>query len=307
MRKGIEMLDVFLGALTLVAGVYLARRNVRRGRGDRAGALRVALFVFASTFIGYLFRADHVSAFVEEWDLLERGLAFGALGGIQVWLMYLALEPYVRRRWPHALISWRRLLAGRVRDPMVGRDLLIGTVGGLVVAVLRLLTVEAPKWFGAVELRPLGITLSPLIGTRHLVYVWFRSQIEAMFIAFTMLFLLFVLYVVLRRRVLAIAGLGIVIAVLINARGEAPGVEIAFGALMAVLAVTVLIRFGLLSMVAAIFVDIVIYATPITLDPSAWYFGRSLGVLIVLLAITVYGFYTSLGGKPLFIAPALED
>jgi hypothetical protein len=76
---------------------------------------------------------------------------------------------------------------------------------------------------------------------------------------------------------------------------------------MAVVGVMLLTRFGLLSGVAATFVDIVIYATPITLDPSAWYFGRSLGVLIVLLAITVYGFYTSLGGKPLFIAPALED
>jgi len=306
LRKAVEIVWVFLGALSLVGSVYLARRNVRRGRGDRVGAPRLAFFVFSTMFIGYLFRADHVSAFVEEWNLLERGLAFAALAGIEVWLLYLALEPYVRRRWPHALISWRRLLAGRVRDPMVGRDLLIGTVGGLVIALLRLLTVEAPKWFGGAELRPLGTTLSPLIGTRHLVYIWFVSQIAAMFIGFTMLFLLFVLYVVLRRRVLAMVGLAIVIAVVINGRGEAPGVELAFGALMAVLGVT-LIRFGLLSGVAAAFVDVVITASPITLDPSAWYFGRSLGVLIALLAITVYGFYTSLGGKPLFVAPALED
>ena len=49
-----------------------------------------------------------------------------------LWAAYLALEPYVRRRWPEALIGWNRMLAGRWKDPRVGRDvLLLGLMVGL--------------------------------------------------------------------------------------------------------------------------------------------------------------------------------
>ena len=39
-----------------------------------------------------------------------------------LWLLYLALEPYVRRFWPATLVSWSRLMARQWRDPLVGRD-----------------------------------------------------------------------------------------------------------------------------------------------------------------------------------------
>jgi hypothetical protein len=39
--------------------------------------------------------------------------------------MYMALEPVVRRRWPEVLVSWSRLLAGRLRDPLVGSHILM--------------------------------------------------------------------------------------------------------------------------------------------------------------------------------------
>jgi serine/threonine-protein kinase len=50
------------------------------------------------------------------------------------WVSYLALEPVVRRRWPDTLVSWTRLLRGRVLDPLVGRDVLVGVMGGIVNA-----------------------------------------------------------------------------------------------------------------------------------------------------------------------------
>ncbi len=57
----------------------------------------------------------------------EITLLFGVIGWALVWggftwLMYVSLEPYVRRVWPRTLISWTRLLSGYVRDPLVGRD-----------------------------------------------------------------------------------------------------------------------------------------------------------------------------------------
>ena len=57
------------------------------------------------------------------------GLAL--LWGGFTWLIYIGLEPYVRRVWPRTLISWTRLLSGQVRDPLVGRDVLIGMLVGV--------------------------------------------------------------------------------------------------------------------------------------------------------------------------------
>ena len=52
-----------------------------------------------------------------------------------MWVLYLALEPYVRRYWPQAMISWTRALGGRWRDPLVGRDVLYGVVLGVLSAI----------------------------------------------------------------------------------------------------------------------------------------------------------------------------
>ena len=54
---------------------------------------------------------------------------------VALWLLYLALEPIVRRRWPDSLVSWTRLLRGRVLDPLVGRDVLLGVLGGIALAL----------------------------------------------------------------------------------------------------------------------------------------------------------------------------
>ncbi|HEU0106769.1 MAG TPA: serine/threonine-protein kinase, partial [Vicinamibacteria bacterium] len=130
---------VWLLALAMpLGGVLLARHNLRLGRVDRKGAFRVALFVFVSYTLARLFRADHVAAFGDELWILIKILAYPAFWAAQVWLLYTALEPYVRRRWPHMLISWKRLLGGAFDDPMVGRDVLLGAVVGMVLIVLFL-------------------------------------------------------------------------------------------------------------------------------------------------------------------------
>ena len=63
----------------------------------------------------------------------------------RVWLLYLALEPYVRKFWPTTLISWSRCVAGNVLDPQVGRDVLIGvSVAAIVLLVGRLEDARSP-------------------------------------------------------------------------------------------------------------------------------------------------------------------
>lgn len=112
----------------LVAGVFMARRNRRLGRGDRRGAFRVAAFAFSCLMLYWLFRTPHAASPPAEWALLAEGLGRALYPAAVLWVLYMALEPYVRRRWPRTLLSWTRVLAGRFRDPLVGRDLMAGAL-----------------------------------------------------------------------------------------------------------------------------------------------------------------------------------
>ena len=63
-------------------------------------------------------------------------LAIGLLAATVVWVLYMALEPYLRRRLPQSLISWTRILSGEFRDPLVAGHILAGAalgVGGCVL------------------------------------------------------------------------------------------------------------------------------------------------------------------------------
>jgi hypothetical protein len=118
----------------------LAWRNVNLRRGDRRGAFRIGLLLFVAHFSGWLARASHVA------DITEASLVFAAIPlagffAFGFWTIYLAFEPYVRRRWPHTLVSWTRLIAGKLTDPVVASHLLTGAAAGATMATLSMLVV----------------------------------------------------------------------------------------------------------------------------------------------------------------------
>ena len=125
----------------------LARRNLRLGRGDRSGAFRLAAFVFAAWTVAWLFGAHHVPNFAE-FGLFMEFLVWGLGWSCFIWALYIALEPYVRRRWPATLVSWSRLLAGGFRDPLVGRDVLVGCLSGASSTAFGRLVWFVPSWLG---------------------------------------------------------------------------------------------------------------------------------------------------------------
>jgi serine/threonine-protein kinase len=132
-RTGVgELIGVVLLLVILGGAAFLARRNLRLGRVDRTGALRVAGLLFLAMLLNWLALAHHVASMSEVGQLFLRAIPLGLLSGGSGWLMYVAVEPYVRRHWPQTLISWSRLLAGRFRDPLVGRDVLVGSATALV-------------------------------------------------------------------------------------------------------------------------------------------------------------------------------
>ncbi|MGA2689687.1 MAG: hypothetical protein ABSE85_16620, partial [Candidatus Korobacteraceae bacterium] len=46
---------------------------------------------------------------------------------------------------------------------------------------------------------------------------------------------------------------------------------------------------------------------PLTTQGSAWYAGISLTGILLMAAMALYGFYTSLGGRPVFGGAVLEE
>jgi serine/threonine-protein kinase len=279
-----------------LGGVLLARRNLRLGRVDRTGAVRVALFVFVAYALARLFRASHVTAFGEEIWILIRILALPAFWAMMIWLLYTALEPYTRRRWPQALISWKRALSGQLRDPLVGRDVLIGAAAGASTALLFVLTRLTPGWLGLPPLEPQpflkGATLS---GFSDVAFRLFVNQFSSVLYAMVFLFMLVLLRLLLRSNLLAVVAWCLLVGSPLV--GEQVGMEWAGGLVRALVYFVVLTRGGLLALAVALYVEFNMHESPLTLDPSLWYSTRSIPVFLVLVGLAVYGFHTSLAGK----------
>jgi hypothetical protein len=276
---------LFFLVLVVPAGsVLLARRNLRLGRGDRRGAFRVALAVFLLYSLARLFRASHVSAFSEEVWILIKVFAYPSFWSLQVWLLYVALEPFARRRWPRTLISWKRLLSGRIRDPLVGRDILVGAaVGTLSAVLLRLAWLRSsPQPYGKSWI---------MVSLRYYWFEAFVNAFSAVLYGMAFLFLLVLLRIVLRKEWLALAGLCLLLA------GPVAGETLFFGVLRALALVLVLRRGGLLALTSALFFFFCGAEVPLTEKVSAWYAPGAFFVFGIGALVALYAFHTSLAGQ----------
>ncbi|MDX1389961.1 MAG: hypothetical protein R3344_12270, partial [Acidobacteriota bacterium] len=133
LRRIGDLLETLVFVAVLVGAGILALRNVRLGRGDRKTALRFALYLGAVRLL-WLVAAHHIAG--DEESIVRAHLAWSLYRVGLVYVFYLALEPYARRLWPRMLVSWVRIMNGRFRDPLVGRDLLVGTLYGLGFTIL---------------------------------------------------------------------------------------------------------------------------------------------------------------------------
>jgi len=290
---------VVLALAVPFGAVLIARRNMRLGRGDRAGAFVVALFVYCTYAAARLFQADHVARFGQELWLLIKVLAYPAFWAGLVWLLYMALEPYARRRWPHMLIAWKRLLGGRLRDPLVGRDVLLGCALGVATFASYGLTWVAPALFDdPVPTPDTNISGPTLTAMRHTLFRLLVNQYGAVLYGLMFLFILVLLRMLLRNGILA----GLVWAVIVAGPmpQEDPKIAWIAGGVRALVYFVALTRGGLLRLVVTLFCLFNLVEAPLTLDLSAWYLSRSLPPLLAILALAVYGFHVAIAGKPAF-------
>lgn len=291
--------------LTIGGGLLaalMAWRNLRLGRGDRQGALRLASVAFVADFLEFVLRAHFVSSSWSFFLLIEAISQALWIGGL-LWLAYIALEPVVRRMWPRSLIAWTRLLSGRWRDPLVGRDVLIGLLVGLGYDLVFAASNEIEVRLGG--LLNTAAKLDVLLGFSKALSVTFNRVQDGLLGAFLFFLLFFVLRIITRREWLA--GIAFVLF-FVGLRGltathpmvDIPTLSIVYGVIVFMLA-----RCGLLALVITIFICDLVPELAFTTDFSAWYGNGSLVLVLLIGGLAIFAFRKSLGAQR--IAAALLE
>jgi hypothetical protein len=225
------------------------------------------------------------------------------LSAAWVWTVYLAMEPYVRRHWPQAIISWSRLLAGRLRDPLLGRDLLTGVILGLAWCVIVELSLLAVARLGAAPI--LGRT-EYLRGGRHILGAWLGQAVSSVQATLLFFFVLFLFRVLLRRPWLAATAFVAVFATARVLENEFAAVQIPTSIAIFAIVGFAVVRFGLVALAAGLFTVDLIISAPMPASFGSWYVAATAFVFLSILGFALWGFYTSLGGRQLWRGELFE-
>jgi predicted Ser/Thr protein kinase len=285
----------------LVGAALVAWRNHKLGRSDLRGVSRLATGVFVCGAVGWILTAHHVPTYdyvPSVFRALGTALTAAVIGG----LLYMAAEPFVRSRWPQSLITWTRLLSGRVRDPLVGGHVLVGMAYGIGMAIW----LNAKAWWllsdglvtgqDSMVLQGAGWTVSSLL--------WNLVGSVAESLSVVVLFLLS--RIVLRRdwlATLAVVGIEAAVTGLLSAR---PLIEAVFAVPATALSLWILIRLGVLPTIIATYVANLLTLLPLTTDFTAWSAGPTLFVVGTVIVLAIGSFRVALAGRPVLQDEFLE-
>jgi predicted Ser/Thr protein kinase len=296
-RNFLGLTIIVVGGIALVfIAAFVARKNIRLGRGDRRGAFRIAGVCFILGWVAKILLSHQVPNLGSEFNLLVIPTAVAFFTAAVIWIYYMALEPYVRGTWPQYLISWTRLLAGEHRDPMVGRDLVAGCLLGSAMALVEHIVNALPAWFNLAGQTPINGDGPISGGTAKFIGNLLQQPIGPVFVALTMLFLFFVIRSGTKNYWASAFILGLLITVT-NLGQENVIAEAIAAVLLASLVLTALLRFGLLTLIVTYTAQNLLQGFPVALDPSRWYFARGFVPALLVLGLIAYGFWTARGRR----------
>jgi hypothetical protein len=200
----------------------------------------------------------------------------------------------VRRHWPDALISWTRLQAGRLRDPLIASHVLAGflaiLVGGSVFVEVKML-ISAPldrPTQGIMALNSPGYFAARILGG---VY-------GALFYTMAIVLVVVLLRLLLRRVWIADVVGSLLLGIAIGVDFSTPyrfAATAAVTSLLVYVFLWLLRRFGLLALLAAWVANGIFNAAPISL--TSWYAGRTLVGLAILVAIPAWALWVILSAQ----------
>jgi serine/threonine-protein kinase len=290
-----------LSFLLFVAS-WLAWRNYRAGRGDVAGAGRLAAVGFVGQSLGGIVAIHHVPTPVEASHLMD-AIGFGLFVAATAGVLYLALEPFVRRRWPQTLISWTRLLAGDARDPLVAGHILLGATFGVAAAILQ----NGLYWYGwqATGVPVLNSNRIDTLDAGLMAQLLLTALIIPAAIVMGLLFLFILFRLVLRNTWVAAAAVVALGAMLVFA-GSPTAVPAIWGGVTFSMLFWVTLRFGILPGTLVVAISTLVGTLPMTSDLSAWYASRGLIMVALTLVLAIWSFRNALGGRKVLKDSFLE-
>jgi serine/threonine-protein kinase len=288
-----NLVYTIIAVLVVTSAALIAWRNFKLGKSDLKGTYHLGIFVFGIQMVLWIFRVHFV---ISVGLMGESLLAIGSsiLIALLVCMIYMAIEPYVRRHWPQAIISWSRLISGKMRDPHVGRDLLYGVLFGLSWGVLLEGTWLMELHYGRAP--QLGQS-ELLLGLRSTLATCLSRISGSVQGTLQLFFVMFVLRILVRKSWLAAILFVALFAGMQSINADNLMVSIPLNVAIYGIAALIVLRFGLVSLATGIFVANVILNVPITTNTSNWYFTNNIAVLGLFAAMAAWGCYTSLGGQ----------
>jgi hypothetical protein len=270
----------------LVATALVAWRNVRLGRGDKKAAWRITAMLFASGVASWALVASHVPT-VFELYLLLIGLSWAGFQAGLVGLLYLAVEPYVRRNWPDALISWVRVVGGRFRDPLAASHVLVGICAGLVFALLG-----AANMWAKNDLIGSPSIDAGLSGARFLIGILLSDFNLSAFTVTGAILVLVLLRSLVRHTWVADA---LFIVLMASVSFSSPALII-LGVLLFAAYIGILRLFGLLALAALMCTVYLVQTLPFAV--ASWYAALSLTTPLVIASVAAWSVYAILASRP---------
>jgi hypothetical protein len=281
----------------LLFALVLARRNWLGQRADRRGATRIAAAKIVLVVAGWACYSHFVPNDAS-LTLFGNELALAVFAAAIYFVLYLALEPALRARWPHSIITWNRVLGGRWRDAQVWAHVLIGAaVGSLMWAI------DAGRLALAAYANGLDTAggLFLLTGSRQ----WFAGIInraaDGLESGLFVFFVIFSFRTVLKRdwmaAILAAVMFSLLQADLANATHWQ--VELAAYTVLFSVLTFVLLRLGLVATISAVFFLNTLNGTTLGTDLSTWYAPTGFATIALMLGIVLYAFRQSFGDRAL--------
>jgi serine/threonine-protein kinase len=301
-KKASQILTSLIFLCLAVGAVFVARRNYRQGRADREGAFRLAVAMFVLDMMLWVCRT-HLTPSVDTLALFLIAVGGSLFVSAVTWILYLALEPWVRRRWPQTIISWSRLLSGQLRDPLVGRDILFGVMLGVVwILIFELSSIPLMRLGGA----PSFGNVDYLTGGRTALGASLKQVLASILGTLEFFFILLGFKFMLRKDWLAAIAFVALFAVPRGLLDSHPTIELPTLIWVYSIAVLIVLRFGLIPLAVAIFTVDMAANLPLSADLSAWFMTGSLLAWFSVLVLAAWGFYHSLGGRPIW-KPGMES
>jgi len=276
----------------LAIAVPIGIKKLHAAKVDYGGVVRLAVVVLLLEFVATVLRLGSAATFYNGLSRLCMAIvrAVGVAGLLGVF--YLTVDAYARRLWPHLLVTWNRLLLRRFGDPDVRFHALVGVCVGCwwsFAGAAERAIVNACGW--NVRTMFAGERIAEkLHGFASALASYFGCVEQSLIYGLLFLLLLVVVRTWIRHPTWAAVVCALVLAPIVVPRGANPYTAwLAMGFGGAAVGVWVMVRYGLLAIVVALFVATVLNTTPMNVSSRAWTASVSMCAILIVVCLIVYG------------------